>query len=152
MRKFLVVMDDSSEFLNALYFAARRAQKTGGGVVILSVVDNSEFQHWLGVQETMEQEARENIEAHFKVFEKWMMGKVEIEPELLIRKGRKSDEILSAIEADKEIGVLVLGAGKDRKGPGPLIQELVAKRGGEMPIPVTIVPVNMSREELEKVT
>ena len=31
MRKFLVVMDDSSEFLNALYFASRRAQRTGGG-------------------------------------------------------------------------------------------------------------------------
>ena len=122
------------------------------GVVILSVVEQAEFQHWLGVQETMEQEARENIKAHFKVFEKWMLGKVDIEPELVIKTGRKSEQILKLIEDDKDIGILVLGAGTDRKGPGPLIQELVAKRGGEMPIPVTIVPVNMSREDLEKLT
>jgi len=32
MRKFLVVLDDSRECLNAMRFAAMRAAKTGGGV------------------------------------------------------------------------------------------------------------------------
>ena len=32
MRKFLVVLDDSRECLNAMRFAAMRAARTGGGV------------------------------------------------------------------------------------------------------------------------
>ncbi len=151
MRKFLVVMDDSTEFLNALYFASLRANNSGGGVVILSVVE-PDANTWLGVRDAMERETQENIEAHFKVFEKWMSGKVDIQPELVVRNGRKSEEILNLIAEDREIGVLVLGAGQDRKGPGPLIQDLVSKRGGQMPIPVTIVPAGMSREEIEAVT
>ena len=35
MRKFLVVLDDSKECLNAMRFAAMRAKKTNGGVEVL---------------------------------------------------------------------------------------------------------------------
>ena len=38
MRKFLVVLDDSKECLNAMRFAAMRAEHTGGEVEILSVI------------------------------------------------------------------------------------------------------------------
>ena len=38
MRKFLVVLDDSKECLNAMRFAAMRASNTGGGVAILSIL------------------------------------------------------------------------------------------------------------------
>ena len=53
MRKFLVVLDDSRECLNAMRFAAMRAAKTGGGVEILSVIPPDEFNHWIGVGEVM---------------------------------------------------------------------------------------------------
>ena len=96
----------------------------------------------------MREEARENIEAHFEVFRKWMEGKVEIQPDLIIRYGDKTEEILAAVAEDPEIGVLVLGAGTDRKGPGPLIEDLVVKRGGDMPVPIVIVPGKMSRENI----
>lgn len=149
MRKFMVVMDDSSEFLNALYYSALRAEKTGGGVVILSVVADQEYTHWIGgVGDAMREEAREGIEAHFEVFKTWMEGKVSIKPELIIRYGEKTEEILAAVSADPEIGVLVLGAATDRKGPGPLIENLVIGRGGEMPVPIVIVPGKMSREDI----
>ena len=57
MRKFLVVMDDSPEFVNALRFAAIRASKTGGHVEILGIIAPEEFQHWIGVAEQMRFEA-----------------------------------------------------------------------------------------------
>ena len=38
MRKFLVILDDSRECLNAMRFAAMRAEHTGAGVTILSVI------------------------------------------------------------------------------------------------------------------
>ena len=118
MRKFLVVLDDSKECLNAMRFAAMRAAHTGGGVVILSVIPPDEFNHWIGVSDIMRAEARERIEAHYEVFAKWMRDKQRVDPELVIREGEAVPEILSQIREDQEIGVLVLGAGTDKKGPG----------------------------------
>ncbi len=151
MRKFLVILDDSRECLNAMRFAAMRAAKTGGGVEILSIIPPDEFNHWIGVGEVMREEARERIEVHFEVFAKWMRDKQGVDPELVIREGEPVDEIMAQIREDTDIGVLVLGAGTDRKGPGPLITQLM-KNAGALPIPVTVVPGDLSKEKLEAVT
>lgn len=151
MRKFLVVLDDSRECLNAMRFAALRAAHTGAGVTILSVIPPEEFQHWIGVADIMRAEARERIEAHFEVFAKWMRDKQGIDPELVIREGEPVTEILSQIREDARIGVLVLGAGTDKSGPGPLVTQL-SRNSGNLPIPITIVPGDMSKERLEEIT
>ncbi|WP_317056827.1 MULTISPECIES: universal stress protein [Roseovarius] len=151
MRKFLVVLDDSRECLNAMRFAALRAAHTGAGVEILAVIPPEEFNHWIGVGDIMREEARERIHAHFEVFAKWMRDKQGIDPELVIREGDPMTEILSQVQADPEIGVLVLGAGTDKKGPGPLVSYLT-KNSGNLPIPVTIVPGDLSKERLETIT
>ncbi len=151
MRKFLVVLDDSRECLNAMRFAAMRAAHTKGGVQILSVIPPDEFNHWIGVGEVMRAEARERIEAHFNVFAKWMRDKQGVDPELVIREGEPIDEILAQVNEDREIGVLVLGAGTGRKGPGPLVTAM-SKSAGTLPIPMTIVPGELSKEQLEAIT
>lgn len=151
MRKFLVVLDDSSECLNAMRFAAMRAAHTGGGVEVLSIIPLDEFNHWIGVGDVMREEARERIHAHFEVFAKWMRDRQGVDPELVIREGETVAEILAQIEEDPEVGVLVLGAGTDRKGPGPLVSQM-AKASGSLPIPITIVPGDLSKEKLEAIT
>ncbi|MEL7082111.1 MAG: universal stress protein [Pseudomonadota bacterium] len=151
MRKFLVVLDDSRECLNAMRFAAMRAAHTGGGVAILSIIPPDEFNHWIGVGNVMREEARERIHAHFEVFAKWMRDKQGIDPELVIREGQAVDEIMGHIREDSEIGVLVLGAGTDNKGPGPLVTQL-SRNAGSLPIPITIVPGDLSKEKLEAIT
>ena len=151
MRKFLVVLDDSRECLNAMRFAAMRAASTGGGVEILSIIPPEEFQHWIGVGDVMRAEARERIEAHFEVFAKWMRDRQGVAPHLVIREGEPVPEILAQIRDDPEIGVLVLGAGTGKSGPGPLVTQLT-KSSGTLPVPITIVPGEMSRERLEQIT
>ena len=151
MRKFLVVLDDSRECLNAMRFAAMRAANTGGGVQILSIIPPDEFQHWIGVGNIMRDEARERIHAHYEVFAKWMRDKQNIDPELVIREGDAVPEILAQVREDTDIGVLVLGAGSDKKGPGPLVMQLT-RSAGALPIPLTIVPGELSKERLEAVT
>lgn len=150
MRKFLVVLDDSRECLNAMRFAALRAANTGGGVEILAVIPPEEFNHWIGVGDIMRHEARERIEAHFEVFAKWMRDKQGIDPELVIREGEPVQEILSQVKDDSEIGVLVLGASTDGKGPGPLVTELT-RNAGNLPMPITLVPGELTKERLEAV-
>jgi nucleotide-binding universal stress UspA family protein len=151
MRKFLVVLDDSRECLNAMRFAAMRAARTGGGVEILSVIPPEEFNHWIGVGDIMREEARERIHAHFEVFAKWMRDKQGVDPELVIREGEPVTEILAQINEDKEIGVLVLGAGTDKGGPGPLVTQLT-RSAGTLSVPITIVPGDLSKERLEAIT
>lgn len=151
MRKFLVVLDDSRECLNAMRFAAMRAAHSQGGVQILSIIPPDEFNHWIGVGDIMREEARERINAHFEVFAKWMRDKQGIDPELAIREGVAVTEILAQIREDTEIGVLVLGAGDDKKGPGPLVTQM-SKNSGSLPIPVTIVPGDLPKERLEAIT
>jgi nucleotide-binding universal stress UspA family protein len=151
MRKFLVVLDDSRECLNAMRFAAMRAAKTQGGVQVLSVIPPEEFNHWIGVGEVMREEARERIHAHFEVFAKWMRDRQGVDPELVIREGEVVSQILAQLREDGEIGVLVLGAGVDRKGPGPLVTQL-SRQSASLPVPVTIVPGDLSKEKLEAIT
>ncbi|MCB1339720.1 MAG: universal stress protein [Pseudooceanicola sp.] len=151
MRKFLVVLDDSRECLNAMRFAAMRASHTGGGVAILAVIPPEEFNHWIGVGDIMRDEARERITAHFEVFAKWMRDRQGVDPELVIREGDPVTEILAQIKDDPEIGILVLGAGTDKKGPGPLVTQM-SRTSGSLPIPITIVPGDISKEKLEAIT
>lgn len=151
MRKFLVILDDSRECLNAMRFAAMRATKTGGGVEILAVIPPEEFNHWIGVGDIMREEARERIEVHFEVFAKWMRDRQGLEPELVIREGELVPEILNQIKENPEIGILVLGAGIENKGPGPLVTQLT-KTSGSLPIPMTVVPGDLSKERLIALT
>ncbi|NIZ12860.1 universal stress protein [Phaeobacter sp. HF9A] len=151
MRKFLVVLDDSRECLNAMRFAAMRAAKTNGGVQILSIIPPDEFNHWIGVGEVMREESRERIHAHFEVFAKWMRDRQGVDPELVVREGEIVPEIHAQIESDPEIGVLVLGAASGRKGPGPIVSQLI-RTAGSLPFPITIVPGDMSKEKLEAIT
>ncbi len=151
MRKFLVVLDNSSECLNAMRFAAMRAANTGGGVEILAVIPPEEFNHWIGVGALMREEARERIEAHFEVFAKWMREKHGIEPELVIREGDPVEQILAQVKDDPEVRVLVLGAGSGKSGPGPIITQLI-RSASTLPVPMVIVPGEMSKERIAEVS
>jgi nucleotide-binding universal stress UspA family protein len=151
MRKFLVILDDSRECLNAMRFAAMRASKTGAGVEVLAVIPPEEFNHWIGVGDIMREEARERIEVHYEVFAKWMRDRQGVEPALVIREGQAVDEIIAHIKDNADIGVLVLGAGTDGKGPGPLVSQL-SRNAGSLPVPITIVPGDLSKEKLEAIT
>ena len=150
MRKFLVVLDDSRECLNAMRFAAIRASRTGGQVQILSIITPDEFQGWIGVADLMRAEARERIEAHFEVFAKWMRDRQRINPELVIREGEAVEQILAQISEDPEIGVLVLGAAAEGNSPGPIVTQM-SRSAGSLPVPITIVPGSLDRDRLEAV-
>lgn len=151
MRKFLVLLDDSRECLNAMRFAAMRAANTGGGVVILSVIPADDIQHGLGVAEVMRAEAHERIEAHYEVFAKWMRSRPKVEPELVVREGDPAEELIAQITEDPEIGVVVLGLDSDKSGQNPVLTRLL-REAPTLACPITIVPGDISKERLEAIT
>lgn len=151
MRKFLVVVDSTPECMNALRFAARRAARTGGGVTMLYVIAPQEFQHWMGVAEAMSRDRRNEAEARLSALADEVHVLAGVMPEFVIREGEPVDEVLAQIGDDPEIGVLVLGAAEKSDSPGPLVSTLVAKRGGRMPVPVTVVPGSLSMERIDAI-
>lgn len=151
MRKFLVVLDDSPECQNAMRFAAMRAARTNGGVVVLAIIPPDAIQHGIGVADLMRQEAEDRITSQYQIFARWMRDSQGVDPELVILEGDPATQLLNHIGRDPEIGVLVLGAGTDKDGPGPLISRLLRDVSG-LPLPVTLIPGNMSRDRLEAIS
>jgi len=150
-RKFLVIVDESPEGETALYYAARRAERTGGGLALLFVIEPPEMTHWLGVGDAFREEQYNKARAVFRLLNRKLRnwGFDGFLAEEIMREGQRAEEIVKLIEEDEDFGILVLGASTDPAGPGPLVSSLAAgTKAGTFPIPITIVPGNLTLEEL----
>ena len=150
-RKFLVVADDSPEFDSALRFACRRARSTGGHVAILRVIEPAVFEHWSGVREEMERQAREEAEAVLQTSAERVLAETGLPPEFLIKNADNLRSALrEAIAEDPDIKILVLAAAVGGRGPGPLIASLAKEgvRWGDRKVPVTLVPGDLTDDEI----
>ena len=150
--KFLVVVDDTPECKSAIRFACRRAWHVGGGVTLLKVIEPPDFQHWMGVEQVMRDEARAAAEELLQELAEEIRKDTNLIPEFVIRDGYAKDELLDLIEQDPDIRILVLAASPDTGGPGPLVKSLVGEMSGTFAIPITVVPGNMSNSQLDAVT
>ncbi len=139
-RKFMVVIDDTPECSRAVLYAARRAERTAGALVMLYVIVPGEFQHWIGVENIMRAEAMDTAEETLGRFADMVRDIAQVEPQMVIREGARADEIAKLIEEDEDIAILVLAAGAENEGPGPLVTAIAGKASGTFPIPITIVP------------
>lgn len=147
-RKFLAVVDGTPECERAIAYAARRAKATGGAVVMLFVIETGDFQHWLGVEKIMREEANAAAAAALDAQAAKVREQIGTEPETVIREGTPTEEIHRLIEEDQDIAILVLAAGGANEGPGPLVSSIAGK-GAAFPIPVTVVPMSLSDEDIE---
>ena len=151
-RKFLVVIDDTPEVSRALRYAARRAEHTGGALVLLYVIGPAEFQHWVGVENIMRAEAMEAAETALGKFAEMARNWSAVEPEMVIREGNRSEEIVKLIDEDTDIAILVLAAASDKEGPGPLVVALAGKASGTFSVPITIVPGHLDDEAIDAIS
>jgi nucleotide-binding universal stress UspA family protein len=147
--KCLVIVDDSAEWDRAVYYASRWAIRVGGGVVMLRIIETEEQnQQWLGVAEIMRAEAQDDANAALDRAAGRANGIAAITPERVIREGDPAEQILDVIDKDADIAVLVLAANPGPEGPGPLIT-MMAGVAGSFPIPVTIVPGDLSDADID---
>ena len=146
---FLVVIDDTPECDRAVYFASRRALRTGATVVMLRVIETADRnQQWLGVADIMRAEAYEEANAVLDRHAARASSITGVMPERVIREGDTAKELLALIEEDEDIAVLVLAAAPVKETPGPLVASL-AHTAGEFPIVIGIVPGHLSDADLD---
>lgn len=153
-RKFLVVADETDESRTALYFTSRRAQRTGCTVTILATYEPSDFNHWIGVAETAKREAEDAAEALLESMAEDAEAITGERPELLLREGDRLDVISQVLEGDPLISFFVLGASRSSEGPGPLVSALARGKSlfARRSVPVTVVPGDMTHEEIDALT
>jgi len=150
-RKLLVIIDDTPECERALHYAALRARRTGATVLAAVVAARSEFQHWLGVEERMREDAEvEANEMLDRAFRKLATRNLD-EPERRIVIANRIEGIREIIGSDPSIAVLILAAAPGSDGPGPLVNAIANNQSGAYPVPIMIVPGGLSTEEIEAI-
>ncbi|MBB6424349.1 universal stress protein [Sphingopyxis sp. JAI128] len=138
MRTYLVVIDDSPESSLALRFAARRAARTGGGVIILAIIPPQDFVAFGGVQATIEAEAREHAEELVATAAD-AVKQEGVTAQNMIRSGKPAEVVREVIGASDEIAALVLATAASG-APGPLVAHFTGQDAGTLPCPVMLVP------------
>ncbi len=151
-RKYLVVVDDVPEVETAVYFAASRIGHTGGEIVLLYVIEPQGFHQWMGVKQAQLDEETNKAKVLFRLHRRKLVnaGFDQIPVTEVLREGKKAEELVKLIEEDEDIAILVLGASTDAVGPGPLVSSLATgKTAGSFPIPIVIVPGNLTVEDVK---
>lgn len=139
MRTYLVVIDDSPEAALALRFAARRAARTGGGVMILAIIPPHDFVAFGGVQATIEAEAREHAEELVAAAADAVVQEAGVTPQVMVKSGKPTEVVCELIRANDEIAALVLATAASG-APGPLVAFFTGQDAGSLPCPVMLVP------------
>jgi len=151
-RTFLLVVDASSEMRAALRFACRRAVHTDGRVALFHAVEPADFHHFASIGELMETEARSEAEKLLQRIAADVQKQTGKMPIVLLREGDTVEQLLSVVEEETSVSVLVLGAGTGDEGPGPLVSALSGRLAGKISLPVTIVPGGLDDDAIDAMT
>ena len=141
--KFLVIVDDTQEISVAIRFAAKRAENTKGGVILLNIIEQFDPQQWQSIEDIILQEAREKAQEKLQKWSKVINELTDTVPELIVKEGIPSEKIIETLEEDNAIRFLVLAAAEAEQ-PGPLVSLLAGQKSGKLPVPVVIVPQGLS--------
>jgi len=150
--KFLVCVDTTDECKVALKFACMRAKNSGGAVLLLYVIEPKELQHFAGIEKIMVKEAKEEAKNVLAELAESAMKDFNLKVQTITSNGKKYNQIVDLINKDKSISILVLGEAPDGMGSNDLINKFTAGLTRSINIPLTIVPGNLSIEDLEKIT
>lgn len=149
-RVILVVVDETEEMRNALRYACRRARRTGGRVALLYVIEPLEFQHWLGVGRVMEEDARAEAEQRIQTLAAEVFAQTGAMPVVHIREGQRAEQLVQLLREDpRGVSLLVLGTARGGSDPGPVVTYMLTNLGRHIRVPVTLVPGELTTEEID---
>ena len=97
----------------------------------------------------MRAEAREEAEAKMAIHASYAQELTGQIPVLYVREGEIRDELLSLIDEEQQISLLVLGADTKSETAGPLITFLMARGAARCRVPITVVPGNLTDDQID---
>ena len=149
---FLVIVDESPEMYKALRYAAQRSSRNNGRVALLYTFDTLEFSHWKAVEDIAEAESREKAESKIKDVQTFLLEFNSKKPKKFIMKGDRIECITNFLKENKFISNLVLASSSEKSSSDPLINAFTGKFRSSLSVPLTIIPQNLSEEEIDKLS
>lgn len=150
--KILVCVNDNEHSYVALRFASNKAKRTGCALTILHVVNSADYQNALAVGDVMREEMLENSQKLLEKFANEAKEWADITPCVVTREGSLGEEIAATVQEDNSINMLILGTSPDSPGRGNLLPWLASQLGNKLLIPMTIVPGNLTEQQIRALT
>lgn len=148
---YLVCVNDDHYSEVALHFTCNLAKKNNGSIILLHVIEPSDFQSLGAIADKMRQEKYADSQ---KLLNE-LAGKANkwsgIIPMVEVREGLIEDEIIATVEKDPSIKMLITGTSQEGSKKSKIIPVLVSAIGSKLPIPMLIVPGNITNEQMEEV-
>ena len=148
-KKFLVFVDESKELEKAIYFAAKRAITTEGELSLLYIVDPAINAQWARIENLIEQEATSEAKKLCRMWSQKIKSQFNIDSEMIIKIGDRTDELFKLVEEDHSIRFLVLASSENSEDPGPLIKVLTGKKIKNLKIPLVLIPGSLSKKDID---
>lgn len=141
---YLVVVDESPEFLAALKYACTNAKKNKMGIILLHVIELENFRHWKGVETIMRKEqddkAKEIIAEYIEMINKTYNLKVKS----ILKKGEIIDILIRVLKNKRyKITNLVLGLAMENQESNKIIGSMTSSLRKKLTLPIIIVPGNL---------
>ncbi|MFW0776518.1 MAG: universal stress protein [Rickettsiales bacterium] len=147
--KYLVCVDGRDECQVALHLVCLKAVARGGRVDMLHVTPPADFQTLGAIADRMREERKHEGEELLKKMADEAYAEYGIRPSPILKEGAIGDEIIAAALADPDITMVVLGIASDNNGRGTLAAWLANQLGNKFPIPLLMVPGNLTQQQLQ---
>lgn len=149
--KFLVCVNEKEHSKTVLRFACSRAKKTGNIVQMIYVIDPLDYHSIFTLgdmfKKNRQTEAQFLLDNMTALAQEW----AEITPVGVIREGKVFDEIISCIEEDHNIALLLLAV-NPRGSKGKLLPKLTNAIGSKYSIPLMLVPGNLTDQQIQELS
>lgn len=141
MTNYLVCVDESSEFLDALDYACSNAEKNKMGIILFYVIELENFRHWQGVENIMQKEQENKAKSILKKFKNIIQKKYNLKIKNIIRTGDKVEKLIEVFDDEKQgISQLILGLSLQESDTNRIISSLTGSSRRKLSLPITIVP------------
>lgn len=150
---YLVCVNNEKYSEVALHFACNLAKRNNGSIVILHVIEPSDYQSIGAVADKMREERFAEAESLLKHLATKVNKWSDIVPVLVVRVGFVEKEIISLVEEDGGINMLVVGTAPEKTYiKSKVLPPLVASLGSKLLIPMLIVPGNLTPRQIDELT
>ncbi|MBI1301776.1 MAG: universal stress protein [Alphaproteobacteria bacterium] len=140
---FLVVVDETQEFVMAVDYASQFANAEDGYVALLNIMQDVHVQNWMNVEEKVKREMRAQSEQMVWDSAGRVLENTGRMPIVAIEEGDATDIILKTIEENDNIVALVLASSALSNNPGPLVSYFSGKGLHKLQVPLMIIPGNL---------
>ena len=146
-RTLVAVVDDTEESRLAVDYAALRAQRDGGAVLLVHVLPPPDFVQWGAVAEAMEAEAREAGERVLGAVAGRVAAMTGARPATQLRQGQAGEQVLDVLTDVPGVVALVL-ATAGRGGGGPLVNFFTGEKLNQLPCPLILIPGTLTPRDI----